>query len=597
MPLKDHVYNRLPAKKVHRVRLQLLRDEKAESPKQEITIEELQPLIEETEERDQFSDLVEEMPLFLSILDEETQPFSTIFDEEAQPFSTMFDEETQPLLTAVAGGQQGAQEYLALIRNLMKNSGVYALGSMASPLIALILAPFLTRHLSPTDYGAFAVLNTVITLVTAITQIGINTAFFRAYNHDYESEQDRLYVLSTSIILMTTVSIPLALIIMILSPWVATTMFNDPSLVNALRVGAVIILLQNLAAPGISWLRADKRAVVSSLLAVANPLTTLGATILLLGLLHMGITGAFLAVTAGYAVIVICILPMILIKAGFHLRFEILKNLLAFGGPIIFTSVAVWVLQVSDRVLLSYDTSLAQTAKYSVAYSLGGVLAPVIIGPFGLAWPPIMYMIAKRKDAAQVFRLVFRWFSFVVFFAAFGLSVLAILMLTLFFPPTYHSAAPLIPLITGGIMFYGLYNFVILGVYIQRRTSITAFLTIMAGLVNLGFNIVLIPSYGAMGAAVSTLVAFMILAIVAYFVNQHIYYVPFEIGVVSFGLLLGIIFYLGSSLLLHTQLLYVRFSVSVVIVIFYGGCLVLLGLFAERRHKKRYPRTRGSFVL
>src|SRR5436190_5328098 len=42
--------------------------------------------------------------------------------------------------------------YVALISNLVKTSGVYALASIASPLIALILVPFLTHRLSHSDY-------------------------------------------------------------------------------------------------------------------------------------------------------------------------------------------------------------------------------------------------------------------------------------------------------------------------------------------------------------------------------------------------------------------------------------------------------------
>ena len=36
-----------------------------------------------------------------------------------------------------------------------------------------------------------------------------------------------------------------------------------------------------------------------------------------------------------------------------------------------------------------------------------------------------MYAIAKRKDAAYIFQLVFRWYSYVLFFATFALSLLS----------------------------------------------------------------------------------------------------------------------------------------------------------------------------
>lgn len=73
---------------------------------------------------------------------------------------------------------QGVHLHTSQIRQLVKSSGIYALSSLAAPLVSLVLAPFLTRHLSHADYGALAVLNTAIALVAGITQLGLNSAFF-----------------------------------------------------------------------------------------------------------------------------------------------------------------------------------------------------------------------------------------------------------------------------------------------------------------------------------------------------------------------------------------------------------------------------------
>src|SRR5258706_5640419 len=89
------------------------------------------------------------------------------------------------------------QGYVSLVRNLVKSSTIYALSSAALPLVSLVLTPFLAHTLSPTEYGALAVLTTVIALTTGVTQFGLGSSFFRAYNYDYESERDRLGVIST----------------------------------------------------------------------------------------------------------------------------------------------------------------------------------------------------------------------------------------------------------------------------------------------------------------------------------------------------------------------------------------------------------------
>ena len=475
-----------------------------------------------------------------------------------------------------AAQDAGLQGYASLLRNLVKSSGIYAVASIASPFVTLVLAPFLTRSLSRADYGALAVLSTVIALGAGVTQLGLSSAFFRAYNYDYESAKDRSGIFSTVIALLSLSSAPLVMATLLLAPWVAGLLFNSSSFSDPIRFAALVILLQNLTVPGFAWLRAENRSGYFSVLSIINLLATLSTTLVFVGMLHMGITGAILAVGAGYACVVICTLPVIVQRARVHPRFDIARNLLSFGVPLVFNFVSYWVLQLSDRYLLSRFGSLPQTASYAVAYSLGSVLSVVVLSPFLLAWPSSMFTIAKRKDAAMVFRSVFRWLSIVLLFAAFAFSLVSTAFLDIFFPSAYHSAAEVIPVIALSIIFYGVYNIFSIGVGIQRKTWFTALSTASAALVNVALNIVLIPLHGAIGAATSTLIAYAFLALISYVINQRLYPIPFEIGKFTLAVSIGIALYVGSTVLAQSQETYVAWAISFASLLLYGGCLLLL---------------------
>src|SRR5229473_2784273 len=190
----------------------------------------------------------------------------------------------------------------SFFRILIKSSGIYALSSLASPLIALVLAPFLTRNLSHSEYGALVILNTAIALIAGITQLGLNSAFFRAYNYDYETKSDRLRVLSTVVMLLSLTSMCTAFTLMIAAPWLSMLLFNSESFSNEVRIAGVVILLQNLTVPGFAWMRAENRAMIFSMLSIANLLVALGANVILVGALHMGIEGSLIATGSGFAV-------------------------------------------------------------------------------------------------------------------------------------------------------------------------------------------------------------------------------------------------------------------------------------------------------
>lgn len=496
-----------------------------------------------------------------------------------------------PTKTRETGAEE--QSYAALIRNLVKSSGIYALASIASPFISLVLAPFLTRSLTHADYGILAVLNTIIALGAGITQLGLSSAFFRAYNYDYDAREDRQAIFSTVVLLLALSSFSLFIAAIIAGPQLSSLLFATPAFAGALRSVALVILLQNFTVPVFAWLRAENRSLFFSLLSIANLLITLCTTLLFVGPMRLGIVGALLANGAGYAFVVVASLPFILVRSGLHFRTDIARNLLSFGIPLIFNFVSYWVLQLSDRYLLS-RFSLDQTASYAVAYSLGGVLSVVILSPFILAWPTAMFTIAKKDRAAEMFQLVFRWFGMVLLFAAFFFSLICIAALNILFPPAYHAAAPVIPIIATSLLFYGIYNVFAVGVGVRRMTWLTALFMTLAALVNFGCNLILIPRYGSLGAAASTLVAYAFLAIITYIVNQRIYPVPFEIGRFSLALLIGVALYLGSTLLSQRQSIIIAAVIYCLALIIYTICLLALSKIPLRDLKQKYHQLKES---
>src|SRR5262249_28937721 len=308
-------------------------------------------------------------------------------------------------------------------------------------------------------------------------------------------------------------------------------------------LAAGVILVQNLTVPGYAYLRAENRAGIYSTLAITSALMSLVANVIFVGVLRMGITGALLATGAAYGFVVLGMVPVVFFRARLHIRMDIARNVLAFGVPLVLSVASNWVLQLSDRYLLEVFGSKSQTATYAVAYTLGSLIAVAVIGPFGLAWPTSMYQLAKRKDGPQVFRLVFRWLSILLLFAAFGLSVAATFVLNWLFPVSYHASASIIPVIALSLVFYGLYPVLVIGISIKRKTWISSTFITIAAAVNFGLNIVLIPRFGAAGAAGTTLVAYITLAVLSYFANQRLYPVPFEIGRFVAAALGGIVLY------------------------------------------------------
>lgn len=503
------------------------------------------------------------------------------------------DEIEEPLAQTKpqAAISRGFEGYFALIGTLLKSSGVYALASLATPLISLVMAPFVTHYVSQSDYGALAVISTAISLFGGISQLGLGSAFFRAYNYDFTSESERRSVLATASALLVVLSLIATTGVAVLAPMISSVLLGTPDRSGLILIGVSVLLLQNLTVPAFAWMRAENRPAFFALLSVGSLLVNLVCTILFVGPFNLGIGGSLLGTAASYLLVVLCTAVPILIRSQLRIRVDIARSMLAFGVPQVFSLVSFWILQFSDRLLLSLLRSQSQTASYAVAYNLGTVLSTVVISPFTLAWPTTMYAIAKREDGPRVFGQVFRWFGIVLFVAAFGLSVVGRFALDLLFPPSYHTVGFIVPIIAASIAFYGVYLFFMTGVSLQRKTWLASLFMTIAAVLNVGLNLILIPLYGASGAALSTLIAYIILAIVAYIGNQRLYHVPYQIGFMVNIVIMGVGLYLISYEAPTVWGNVWQWPAAVLALLVFGGWVLVSGQWFTSQAKRRSDRS------
>jgi O-antigen/teichoic acid export membrane protein len=200
-----------------------------------------------------------------------------------------------------------------------------------------------------------------------------------------------------------------------------------------------------------------------------------------------------------------------------------------------------------------------------------------------------MYAIAKHDNSPAVYRRIFRSFCLVVFFCAFALSLASELALDLLFPPSYRSATSIIPVVAASSVLYGIYSiFMLIGINVRRKSWYVTVYVAIAAVLNVALNLILIPRAGAMGAALSTLLAYFVLAALAYVGNQRIYPIPFEIGRVTLAAILGVALYAGSGLAVAAIAPVPAWPIQLLALAVYGAALIGV---------ERYHTVRGGGAL
>ncbi|MCK4819091.1 polysaccharide biosynthesis C-terminal domain-containing protein, partial [bacterium] len=135
--------------------------------------------------------------------------------------------------------------------------------------------------------------------------------------------------------------------------------------------------------------------------------------------------------------------------------------------------------------------------------------------------------------------------------ALFGKGLIKILALN----PDYWAAYQVVPYIILAYIFSGARSVANLGLYLKRKTKYIAYNTIGTAVLNIGLNFILIPKYKMIGAAVATIISFVVLYVATYFVANRFYKIPYENMKLLKMLMAAIILFFFSTLTTNLNIL------------------------------------------
>jgi O-antigen/teichoic acid export membrane protein len=413
------------------------------------------------------------------------------------------------------------------LKRLGKHSVIYGLGGLVSRILAVLLLPLYTRYLSPSDYGKVETLIALTTVVGIALSAGIGSAFFRFY-FDSPEPAARRRVLRTSFWFIMGMA-TLALVVGIaLASEISQLLFGtskDAELVAASFVGLWA---------GMNWtqltnlFRVEERSAAFVSASIANILVTVGATLILVVALDKGpigvIVGNFTGTLAVYAVLVLYRREQL----GLEFDRKLLRRMNKFGLPLVPSALFLWVTNFSDRIFLVKLADVHEVGLYSVGVRIASALV-LLLTAFRLAWPAFAYSIDDDAAARRTYAYVLTYLVVVTTWVATGLALLSPWIVRwITSKPDYESASRVVgPLAFSTVAFAG-YMVVAIGVGRSRRTQFNWVVTGAAAIVNIALNLILIPPYGMMGAAIATIAAYTTMFVGMAWWSQRIYPVAYQ---------------------------------------------------------------------
>jgi O-antigen/teichoic acid export membrane protein len=463
------------------------------------------------------------------------------------------------------------------LKRLGKHSAIYGLGGLVSRILAVLLLPLYTRYLTPSDYGKVETLIALTTVVGIVLRFGIHSAFFRFY-FDSPDPAARRLVLRTSF--WFTMGMATAGLVggLLLAAPIAEALFgtaDDSELVLAAFVGLWAGMNYEQLT---SLFRVEERSTAFVTASLANILLTIGATLLLVVALDKGPIGVIVGNFTGTLLVYAVLVGYRREQLGLQFDRSLLREMNRFGVPLIPTALFLWVTNFSDRLFLVRLADTTEVGLYSVGVRIASAMV-LLLTAFRLAWPAFAYSIEEEGEAKRTYAYVLTYLVALTTWVATGLALLSPWIVDWIAAPAFAESSRVVGPLAFAAVAFGAYIVVAIGVGRAKRTQFNWVVTGAAAAVNVALNLLLIPPYGMMGAAIATVAAYSTMFTGMVWWSQRIYRVPYQWRRVATAAGAGL------ALVAAGKLIDVGLAVALPLALVYPLALLPLGFYlpAERR--------------
>ena len=432
-------------------------------------------------------------------------------------------------------------------KQLIKNTGILALGKICTQFVSFFLLPLYTAYLSTKEYGVVDLLNNYIALLIPIFFFQMDQAVFRFLIDARKEEKKKAEIISTAIVTVT-----LQLIFFVFAYFIFSLFFkNDYK----------IFLLTNVLAAMYSGLflqicRGLGDNVSYSLGSLISGICTIVLNVLFITIFKMGAYGML---TATLIANIICIIFIFIRKKVYLLLSpkkyykELRNELWKYSVPLIPNQLSWWIVNVSDRTLITKFMDIGANGIYSAANKFSSVCI-TFFNFFNLTWSESASMHIKDGDSDEFFSKIFN--VSLNIFSSLCFLIIAVMPFCFRFLITGKGYAPAyyqIPI----LMLATIFNVCValLGsIYVAlKKSNEIAKTSIMAAAINIVINVIFIKKIGLYAASISTLIAYLSMAIYRYIDVQRYVKVKVKLNSVLYIIFLGIItvipYYIRNNIL------------------------------------------------
>lgn len=393
-------------------------------------------------------------------------------------------------------------------RKVAYNTVVQIIARVLTTALSLVALGYLTRYLNVAGYGQYDLIFAYLSLFGIVVDFG----FFLLQVREITQQPNReSYVLGNVLGLKLTLSVA----VFTIGYLVARVIYHDPIITMGILVGSLSQAALAWAQVPISLFQARLQM---SKVAVMNVLTRAAY-----------LAGVIWGVHAGWSVVELVASIAVINLLAFFIQMKLARPLVNivpqwdFGYwkkftkealPLGIALVLATIYFSIDRVMLSLMKTTYEVGIYGTSYRVIGVVLTLPTIFMSSVFPVITRALDNsREQALRVFRKAFDFSAIAAFPIAFGTMMVATPLMVAIAGAKFTSSGPALQWLIWAttLSFFGaVFNYTMIAAGRQRALTLPY---LAATIFNVAANLIFIPSYSYMGAAVITVITELLVAV------------------------------------------------------------------------------------
>ncbi len=379
---------------------------------------------------------------------------------------------------------------------------ILAVGQLSSKLLVYVMLKFYTSVLGTAGYGEMSVIINACDLLISVVSLSIASGVMR-FALDSKNNGEMVFSIGINTILFGSV------VFLAVTPLIGMIPFLK-GYEWAIFIYVVIGALKEVCA---IYVRSRHSVTMFAICGIVTTASTVVFNLLLLGVFKFGITGYVFSIILGN------ITAMIFLGLTNKLYMEyrplgndrtLYSSMLRYSIPLMPSQIMWWIISVSDSFMVTEIIGKDANGIYSFAYRFPN-LANLAMGIFSQAWRMTAITERNSRTTSNFYSNAFSMMQTILFIACAGIMlILRPLIMPFFASDGFETAYMYVPILLGAVIFQSMDNFLGSIYEAAQKTTHSMTSSTIGAAANIVLNIVLIPAFDIMGAAIATVASYII---------------------------------------------------------------------------------------